>query len=177
VLRLRKLPAAATSPEVIRGTVRQIFYSNFKHNLVLWIDAQRVALERSPAPMAIALGDQVLVAGTRQQGTFKAVYYIDETNGDNSVDESRGNNCKLMFAGAAGILAGLAVLATVGIAAYHEPAFFSSGGVGRAVIYLISAAGALALGAVSLFVLMAGAFAERLITAIDKEHRKSAPSA
>ncbi len=127
--------------------------------------------------MAIALGDQVLVVGTREQDTVRGVFYIDETNGDNSVDESRGKFRKTMFAGAAGILGGFAVLATVGIAAYREPAFLSSAGVGRAVIYLISVAGALALGAVSLFALVAGAFAEGLVTAIDKEHRKSLPSA
>ena len=134
-----------------------------------------MGVERSSAPISIANGGQILVLGTRQKDTFIVSIYLNETNGDNSVDELRKTARRMMFGGAAGMLAGLAVLLTVGIAAYREPSFLSSGGVGRTAIYLISAVGALALGTISLFFLAIGAFGEGNIRMIDEEHRKSTP--
>jgi hypothetical protein len=67
---------------VIRGTVSNLFYWNFKHNAALSLDAQRVALERGPVPIAIVTGDQLVVVGFKQQDVFKATFYFDETNGE-----------------------------------------------------------------------------------------------
>jgi hypothetical protein len=141
VLGFRKPPVPLAKPEVIRGTVSNLFYWNFKHNAALSLNAQRV----------------------------------NETNGDNSVDEMRKAGRKMIFGGVAGILAGLAVLITGGIALYREPSFLSSGGVGRIAIYLVSAVGSLALGTISLFFLSIGALAEGNVRKLDDENRKGAP--
>jgi hypothetical protein len=113
------------------------------------------------------------MAGTESAAGFKASVYINETNGDNSVDETRKLAPKWFWAGTAGMLGVLAILVTATIAALREPTFLSLSGAGRTGVYVVSIAAALALGAISLFVLGVGALLRHMADMLDRERRKS----
>jgi hypothetical protein len=166
--RPRRTPARIT-PRVIRGTVRSLVLADLNKTATLWLDQQKVTIRELGHPISIADGDRVLVVGNPNKESFQAMFYVDESNGDNSVDESRKKVRKMIVAGAAGMLGGLAVLITVAVAAIREPAFLSAGGFLRLALYLISIAVALGVEWISVFILWAGGFLNMLIGMIDGE--------
>jgi len=165
-----KKPAVARiTPRVQRGLVRSISFLDLQETAALRLDTQRVKIKRIGRPISIAVGDRVLVVGAIHNETFQASFYINESNGDNSVDESRRLVRKTIAAGALGMLGGCAILVTVTLAALREPTLLSAGGGVRIAVYLISVAAALALGLTSFFVLWAGGLTHLLLRMIDGE--------
>ena len=160
------------SPRVIRGTVSYLGFSDLNRKATLRLDGQRVTLNRPQRPISMTNGDQVLVVGNLHSGVFAGSFYINESNGDNSVDESRETIRRTMVGGGAGVLGGLAIVGTAVIAALREPTLLSAGAIPRIGLYLVSIAAGLAVGALSFFILAASAFLYELLRMIDREHLK-----
>jgi hypothetical protein len=158
---------------VVRGTVESLAFSECNTRATLSIGGQGIALTRPRKPILMSNGDRVIVAGMQSPKGFFATLFFNESNGDNSADEFRRPLPKLIAFGVASLLGFLAVVVTVAIAALREPSFLSVGGVGRTAIYATSIAAALVLGAVSVFVLFAGAHMFESLRLIDRERMRS----
>jgi hypothetical protein len=165
---------ARVTPRVQRGLVRSISFLDLQETAVLWLDTRRVTIKRIGRPISIAVGDRLLVVGAIHNGTFQTSFYINESNGDNSVDESRKLVRKTIGAGALGMLSGCAILVSVALGALREPTLLSAGGGIRIAIYVISVAAAHALGVTSFFVLWAGGLLHLLLRMINREHLSNA---
>ena len=130
---------------------------------------QRVTLGRSGKPIAVANGDRLIVGGTPSRTAFHGIVYVNESNGNNSVEDLRKVIPITVAAGAFGLLAVAAILWTTGTAAMTHPPILSVSGIVRSVTYAISIGAALVLAAFSLFGLLFGAHLHTLLQMIDSE--------
>jgi hypothetical protein len=164
--------AASRTPRIIRGTITSVELSEFREKATLLLDMQKVILTRSGKPIAVSDGDRLIVGGTQSPKGFYPIVYVNESNGDNSVDDLRKIVPKVVAAGGVGLLAVLAVLGTTAIAVMTNPPIITASGIARTVIYAISIAAALGLAALSLFGLFFGTHLHTLLQMIDCERSK-----
>jgi len=174
VNRIKKWPRSggrrAITQRAIRGIVTFIELS--QGSAVLWLETQIVTIERFAKPILISAGDRVLVVGTVTDEKLQAILYINESNGDESIKESRKMARKLLATGTAMMFGALAVLLTVAFAALRDPTLQSAVGIARIVIYTTSFAAALTLGSLSIIPLGAGLLQRDLHQMIDREYLK-----
>ena len=165
-----RLSGAARRPSVIRGIVTSVELSEFGQKATLLLDMQKVTLGRSGKPIALSEGDRLIVGGTQSRTAFHAIVYVNESNGDNSVEDLRKFIPIVIAAGAFGLLAVAAIIWTTGTAAMTHPPSLSVSGIVRTAMYAISIGAALVLAAFSLFGLLFGAHLHTLLRMIDSEH-------
>jgi hypothetical protein len=113
--------ATGRTPVVIRGAVTSVELSDSNEKATLLLDTQKTKLTRSGKAIAVSDGDRLIVGGTRSSNGLHAIVYVNESNGDNSVDDIRKIIPKVIAAGNLGLLAVLAILGTTAIAVMTAP--------------------------------------------------------
>ena len=164
----RRLPEARRiKHDLIRGTVRSISFSNVaKNEATLDVDGRAVELKTYKESIRVSPGDSVLLAASRKEPQHSNVYY-NESTGSNSLEESRGISRQIMKAGAIGVLAGLSILTTVGLAVFREPAFWSTWGIFHILLYVISIIGGGAATLLGIFFFVLGALIRKTRTLVE----------